>query len=243
MIQHITSMFRKLSAQLMTAIVINMLLSPAIAEVISQPAGLMPGDQYRLFFMTSGERDATSTDIEDYDAFVQHHADRSPVLAALGLNWKAVVSTPTVAARDNTGTNPEVDGDGVPIYLINGELLGRHNSGLWEHEISPSMHVNEFGDFTPSDEDPILDGVLVWTGLLAGRTPGPGEAFQPLGTSRPAIGQATTGGLIGFTTASSEAANQHHMYAMSPVITVPEPVRSDLLLFLSLLGFTRIRRK
>ena len=37
----------------------------------------VPGDQYRLAFYTSEKRDATSTDINDYNAFVQSVAASS----------------------------------------------------------------------------------------------------------------------------------------------------------------------
>ena len=67
----------------------------AAAEIIIPPPDLRPADQYRLIFLTSGIRDATSTDIEDYNAFVQQHANASPELAALGVEWKAAASTAT----------------------------------------------------------------------------------------------------------------------------------------------------
>ena len=38
------------------------------------PAGLGPGDQFRLLFVSSTTRDATSSDIADYDAHVQSAA-------------------------------------------------------------------------------------------------------------------------------------------------------------------------
>lgn len=187
------------------------------------PAGLSSGDQYRLFFMASGERDGTSTDIEDYNDFVQSHVDKSPKLAALGLEWNAVLSTATVDARDNTGTNPEVDGEGVPVYMINGELLARNYVGLWDFEMSPRMNVDEFGNFTPFDDDADSVGgigVVTWTSTMIGGVAARGFT---LGSAEPIVGEAVGGGVIGFGTGSDDAEEVHHVYWMSGVITVPEP--------------------
>ena len=43
--------------------------------------------EYRLLFTTSQRRDATSTDIADYNEFVQSVADSSPGLARVGRDW------------------------------------------------------------------------------------------------------------------------------------------------------------
>ena len=50
--------------------------------------------------MTADFRDALSSDIEDYNAFVSAEAGLSPELPT-GVTWHAVASTDTVAARDN----------------------------------------------------------------------------------------------------------------------------------------------
>ena len=106
----------------------------AQAALVVVPTGLNPGDQYRLVFVTDGTRDATSTNIDDYNKFVTNDARGGTpgidtaldvALNAAGFNpntieWKAIASTDSVAARDNTGTNPS--STGVPIYLI--ENLG-----------------------------------------------------------------------------------------------------------------------
>ena len=48
-----------------------------------------PGDTYRLSFHTSLKRDATSTDINDYNAFVQSVAAGSTAFPLLGNGtWK-----------------------------------------------------------------------------------------------------------------------------------------------------------
>ena len=215
--------FRNLSVR--TFLLFSLFLAgPAFAEIMIPPAGLNVGDQYRLFFMTSGERDGTSANIEDYNAFVQSHVESSPQLAALDLEWNAVLSTETVDARDNTGTNPEVDGEGVPIYMVSGERVARNYVGLWDFEFGPKMNVDEFGNFTPFDDDADSVGgigVVVWTGTMIGGVAATGFT---LGSTEPVVGEAVGGGVIGFGTGSDDANELHHVYGMSGVITVPEPL-------------------
>ena len=71
---------------------------------ITVPSDLNPGDPYRLAFVTSTTRDATSTNIADYNNFVSGVANGVTQLAALGTTWKAIGSTSADDARDNTGT-------------------------------------------------------------------------------------------------------------------------------------------
>jgi hypothetical protein len=106
------------------------LCAPAAAVPITVPTSLNPGDEYRLAFVTSAERNGASSAIASYNAFVTSMANTQPALASLGTTWKAIGSTATVDARDNTGTNPVVDGAGVPIFLLNDTLLANDNFDL-----------------------------------------------------------------------------------------------------------------
>ena len=84
------------------------------------PAGLTDGDQFRLLFVTSNKRDASSSNIADYDTHVQNRA------AATGHNairqyssqFKVLGSTASVDARDHTGTTHTTMDPGVPIYWL-----------------------------------------------------------------------------------------------------------------------------
>ena len=76
------------------------------AAPITVPTDLNVGDQYRLAFVTSTTRNATSFTLSDYNDFVTEAAESVTELLALGTTWKAIGSTATVDARDNTGTNP-----------------------------------------------------------------------------------------------------------------------------------------
>ena len=79
------------------AAVLVLSASAAHADPITVPTDLNPGDEYRLAFVTSTTRDATSTNIADYNAFVTTVAESVPELLALNTTWTAFGST-TVAA-------------------------------------------------------------------------------------------------------------------------------------------------
>ena len=119
--------------------------STAYAMPITVPTGLNPGDQYRLAFVTSTTRDATSTVIADYNAFVTGVANAVTDLAALGTTWTAIASTQTVNARDNTSTDPTTDGTGHSIFLLDGDKLADDYVDLWDGSIDTSLTVDQFG--------------------------------------------------------------------------------------------------
>ena len=60
--------------------------------ILQTPAGLNPGDQFRFGFVTDGSRDATSTNIADYDSFVNAEAGGA-TYNGVPVNWLAIVST------------------------------------------------------------------------------------------------------------------------------------------------------
>ena len=142
--------------------------SAAQAALVVVPTGLAPGAQYRLVFVTAGTRDATSTDINDYNTFVTNEATGGTpgidtaldtALDAAGfdpntITWKAIGSTASVAARDNTGTNPS--STGVPIYLIDGNRVANNNADLWDGSIITPINVTQ-NDSAPS-HPPIYTG-------------------------------------------------------------------------------------
>src|SRR5437763_13719226 len=121
----------------------------ASAAPITLPPGLHPGDRYRLAFVTSTARDATSRDIADYNAFVTTAANAVPALAALETTWSAVGSLldrneVQTDARDNTSTNPALSA-GFPIYRLDGLLFARSNSDLWSGAIVNPLEITEAG--------------------------------------------------------------------------------------------------
>ena len=125
------------------------------------PSGIGQGGRFRLLFVTSTQRNATSRNIADYDAFVQGHISTSPArghaaVRAYGEHFRVLGSTETVAARDHTGTT----GTGVKIYWLNGPQAADDYSDFyddnWDHQ-DPGH--NEDGD-----EYDFLSNEIVWTG-------------------------------------------------------------------------------
>jgi hypothetical protein len=95
-----------------------------------------------LAFVTSCLRDATSSAIDDYNAFVSSVANSSPALRKLHVAWRAIASTERVDARDNTGTNPDIS-VGTPIYNLAGQRIASSNADLWNGTIENRLNVDE----------------------------------------------------------------------------------------------------
>lgn len=206
------------------------------AEPIRQPPALEPGDQYRIIFVTSETRDATSTEIQEYNDFVQAVADSAPVVGSWDVEWKAVVSTETISARENV-----TDTLGIPIFRIDGtpyapeELFFGQNGRVEFTELGTTLPQNT--DF----ED--VRGAAVWTG-------GEGE-FVPtigfMGDDRVTIGGSMGGGVVAYGLSGADfKQNEHHLYAVSEIlIAVPEPTASHCLfvIVVAIMHCVRSRRR
>lgn len=197
------------------------LASRSDAAIITVPPGLSPGDTYRLVFVTSTIRNATSSDIGVYNAFVQSVADASPDLSALGATWFAIASTASVNAIDNIGS-PFPDG----VYRLDGTKVADGTAGLFSGSILAPIYYTEMGGAPP------LPG-WVWTGT----DPGGNASSGPLGGS----GSSTAGSpywndsgwIIAGPAPDSTLAP---FYAISSEITVGEAVPEPASICLTTLG-------
>ena len=113
----------------------------ADAAPITVPAGLSPGDHYRLVFVTSTTRDATSSNIGDYNAFVSSVAASVAELNSLPATWTAVASTSSISARDNIGSSDSA----VGIYRLDGTKVANGTVGLWSGSLSAAINIDERG--------------------------------------------------------------------------------------------------
>lgn len=211
-------------------------LTAAVANAmpITTPAGLSPGDQYRLAFVTSTTRDATSADIADYNAFVQNVADSSS-LASLGATWTAIGSTSAVDARDNTNTNPNV-ATGIGIYNLAGNLVAANNADLWDGSLSAPISVFENGNTATS--------TLVWTGTTQDGTGNPLLVLGTLDESLTGLSPAVDDEWVN--SGESLVGSSFHLYAISGTLTVPVPVPEPATLTLvssALFGLWLARRR
>ena len=123
------------------------------------PTGLGPGDSFRLLFIGTNNRNASSSDIADYNTFVQNlvanngHAD----IKALSATFRMVGSTEDVDARDAKHRH---DGHGRGHLLAGRRQGGRQLRRLLRRRLGRGGHgskrVRRFGDHWQHLED--LDG-------------------------------------------------------------------------------------
>ena len=109
------------------------------------PSGLGGGDEFRLLFISSTTRDASSTDIADYNTHVENAAAAGHTdIQSYSTGFRVVACTLAKDAVDNTSTTGT--GTGVSIYWLNGNKVADSYTdfydGTWDDETSPK---NESG--------------------------------------------------------------------------------------------------
>ena len=101
---------------------------------ISSPAGLHPGDTFRIAFITQGRTAATSSDITYYNDFVNSDAAAQAgggtvTYHGTPVTFSAIASTSTTNAIDNIGQT------GAPVYLADGTQIAASDTsapgGMW----------------------------------------------------------------------------------------------------------------
>ena len=118
-----------------------------------KPAGLSPGDKFRLLFLSSTKRDATSSDIADYNTFVQDRAAAGHLdIRVYSSGFRVVGCTEAVDARINTGTTYTNTDLGVPIYWLNGAKAADDYEdfydGSWDEEANDKAESGADGPET-----------------------------------------------------------------------------------------------
>lgn len=178
------------------------------AAIVTTPAGLTPGTQYQLAFITSGTDFATSTDISDYNTFVSDQAASDPTLAAFDtandVTWTVIGSTPTVNASSNSPST------GL-VYTLEGTEIASSTNDLYSGSLLNPLDIDENGNTLSS---------TAWTGSNSSGTADGGindlgQTFTEFGSS-----SVTTGGWIADGN-GTESDNNMPLYALSSVITVP----------------------
>ena len=123
------------------------------------PDGFGPGEQFRLLFVTSEDRDPTSSSIADYDAFVREQAAQGHAsIRSHSSKFRVVGSTEGFGARGHTGTTDA----GVPIYYLNGEKIADNYNDFYDGSWDSVEPRDENGD--------VLTSVVVWTGTQSDGT-------------------------------------------------------------------------
>ena len=202
---------------------------PAKADIMLQtPAGLSAGDHFRFVFVTDGVRDATSSNIADYDGFVSAEAGGATYNGA-AVDWIAIVSTDSVDAIDHVGQAT------APVYLPDGTLVATTTTpaGLWSGALLHGIDLD-------------LSGNLVQTFVWTGTNP-TGTGFGgPLGSPpTPQVGSTTDSDGAWIDSGRSNLGDVRPFYGISPVLTVPQavPEPSSLALYglgaVALVGYAR----
>lgn len=211
------------------------------------------GDTYRLAFVTGATTLATSTDIADYNNFVQGVANSSTTFTNLGsVNWLAIGSTSAVDAKTNTLTDPVADDatDSSVILLDGKTVFANDYTDMWDGTALPNNKRIE-----RTENNILRQGNLPntpiwanWTAVWTGTT-GDGTASSPLGGASVRLGlmKAEPQFWISRST-NNPTQNLLPMYAISEVLTVtddsiviPEP--ASLAMGLAGLALVLARRK
>jgi hypothetical protein len=164
-------------------------LAPAAqAEVIAPLDG---ETVYRVIFKYSTVMPNTSTSIAFYNGLIDGEGD-----AEILSDWRAIASTPTVDAIDNTLTTATdglaASGD-VPIYNTKGVFVWAGNAAMWDGTTTPQGTLNVPGN-------PEAGGTgFIWT-LAGGNPSGGGVDYQRVWTGTNTDGTGKSGNELGTTT-------------------------------------------
>jgi len=240
-------LLRHLQVTLLTLIVGLIAVNSAQAALTLIPAGLNPGDQFRVAFVSSGGRNSTSSIIGDYDQFVTNLA------VAAGINiyfddavtWQAIVSTQPVGITPAISAISRLPATSPAIYRIDGALVATSGADLWDGSLLNPINRTELNVGVPAGDE---TNTWVWTGTLSTGAGGGANALGPSGSGA-IYGRAnrTTASWV-TTDASLPRSDQFRLYAYSSVLTVPggaapvpEPGSILVLAGLSAFGFVGFR--
>lgn len=223
------------------AALVSVSVNSANAGVITTPPGLTTGQTFHLAFVTKGFlTNANSTDIATYDAFVQNEANEiGSITAPLGLNWKAIGSTPSVHAIDHIAVSGSV-------YLVDfATKIADDETDLWNDDIDNPLNLNQFGD--PAI---LFPATSPWTGTGGNGMGNSGfELGAVLSVSTGSTAVSANRGWV--FTARYPTGNTHPLYAISEKITVngppvngvPEPAALAVWICVSGIGLVGAKRR
>jgi len=194
---------------LVSIVVLFISIETARAGIMTPP-GLIPGDKFRIAFVTSAPLSAGYTNIANYDQFISNSAN----IAGLTYNgqavpWQVIGSTAAVNAVD-AGRLPLTSTAG--IYRVDGVKVADNAMDLWDWSLDAPIVLDEFGATQVS---------LVWTGT------GPsGGTYLALGEEEVTWGNSPSSDANWMTISSSFNMTPLRFYGISAelsVVSVPEP--------------------
>lgn len=122
----------------------------SLGATIPVPADLAPRSTYHLVFNTNPVAVAgQSTSIAYYNSTAQYAANQVGLGSSVGVTWYAILSTPTVNARDNA-----VIGANSSVYNLRASGIERVADGFadfWDGSLKASLAYAGNGQFTSLD--------------------------------------------------------------------------------------------
>lgn len=161
-------MLRSFSKFAMSVLVVVCLSVEGVSGVITIPPDLAPGSRYYLTFVTGNGKNGVSSDITDYDNFVNVEAKYSTPLN--GITWKALASTATTNAKNHINIGV------FPVYRLDGVRVANSGDDLWDGALVTYININQLGNLLPNS--------FVLTGTNADGSSG----TNVLGSATPTIG-------------------------------------------------------
>ena len=178
------------------------------------PSGLGSGRYFRLLFVSSTGRDATSSDINDYNNHVIANAGAGhTAIRAFKDGFRVIASTEAVDARDNAG----LTGAGVPVYWLNGAEVAGNYADLLDGSWDSEAWTTEAGGTASSSSR------TVWTGSTnAGVERFVGSSSKALGSRDPpataALGELNKGSRTPLAGGFHLRTESNRLYGMSQLL-------------------------
>ena len=170
------------------------------------------GEAFRLMFVTT-RIPAQMSSIGSYNTRVRENAGTGTDLAFAKDHFRALISTPSRDARDNTATNRVTANDpDAPIYWVRGEKIADNYADFYDGTWDSVEYRNQDGGVPPS-----LAALEVWTGSNADGT---GALNHQSSHGQVTIGHSDVNEAISFRTRSPYVGTNRPLYALSPRFVV-----------------------
>ena len=181
------------------------------------------GDQFRLLFVTSGQRDGTSANIADYNLFVQTHAGSGhEAIRPYRNEFRALASTGAVDAQDNAAVTYTASDTGVAIYVLSVDASGAFDGAKVADDYEDLCDGLGWDSNARKDESGASNSAndIVWTGTIDVNDECVGRNGRELGSAQPGVGSASAAGAPLRFNLDLGSSNTRHLYGLSPVFTV-----------------------
>ena len=152
------------------------------ADWALKPTDVSAGEKFRLFFVSSARRDASSRYARIYNTWIRTRAAAGHTdIQSYSAGFTALVSTGSDDARDNTSTTYTSTDKGVPIYWLNGAKVADDYQdfydGSWDQQDPGRNENGAVFDFTSGAASHVWtgtgnDGTVAVTGGFLGTEAG-----------------------------------------------------------------------